>query len=176
MDVTGRDIAALLNPRLALLVTCCDKAGKPNVLSVIWHTPLSHEPPLVGISLGLNRYSRPLISGTGEFVLNVIGQSFQTAVQVCGNNTGKNCDKIQLSGLKLEPALSVRPPIIAGCLGYLECRVVNKVECGDHELFVGRVLHAVARSGCFSNGWDPVRSDELLCLHRDHMGRFVSLK
>ena len=72
--ITGREIAALLNPRLAVLVTCCDLAGEPNVFTVAWQTPLSHRPPLVGISVGCTRYSHRLISDTGEFVVNIVGR------------------------------------------------------------------------------------------------------
>jgi hypothetical protein len=57
LDVKGRDIAALLNPRPVVLITCCDRAGMPNVLSVAWTTPVSHEPPIIAVSIAPNRYS-----------------------------------------------------------------------------------------------------------------------
>lgn len=173
MEITGRAIAALLNPRPAVLVTSCDSAGKPNVLTMIWLTPLSHDPPLVGVSIGLTRLSHALVQATGEFVVNVVGQSYVDAVRVCGTHSGSDCDKIGLAQLQLAPARCVRPPVVLGALARLECRVVNEVPAGDHTLFIGSVVYAAARDGCFSNEWDPARGDVLLCLQRDHFGAFA---
>ncbi len=173
MEIAPNEFAALLNPRPAVLVTCCDAVGKPNVLTMIWLTPLSHEPPLVGISIGVTRLSHAMVKATGEFVINVVGQSFLDAVRVCGNHSGSVCDKITLAHLQLAPARCVRPPVVEGALAYLECRVVSSVLAGDHTLFIGRVLYAAALDGCFSKEWHPARGDVLVCLQRDHFGRFV---
>ncbi len=173
MEITQNEFAALLNPRPAVLVTCCDAAGTPNVLTMIWLTPLSHDPPLVGISIGLTRMSHALVEDTGEFVINVVGQSFVDAIRICGNHSGSECDKIALAQLQLAPARCVRPPVIQGALARLECRVVNSIPAGDHTLFVGRVVYAAARDGCFAKEWHPARGDVLVCMQRDHFGRFV---
>lgn len=174
MEINPNEFAALLNPRPAVLVTCCDSEGKPNVLTLIWLTPLSHDPPLVGISVGLTRFSRAMVKATGEFVINVVGQDFVAAVRTCGNNSGYDCDKISLAHLQLAPARLVGPPVILGALAWLECRVVDEVSAGDHTLFIGRVVHAAARDGCFSKEWDLDRGDVLLCLQRDHFGAFAA--
>lgn len=173
-QIAGRAVAALLNPRPALLVTCCDLEGSPNVLTVAWHTPLSHDPPLVGISIGLDRFSHELIRAVGEFVLNVVGQSFRVAVEVCGNQSGREIDKIELAQLQLAPAHCVRPPVIVDALGHLECRVVNELACGDHTFWVGRVLYAEAQTGAFADEWDLERGDVLLCRQRTHFGRCMA--
>ena len=172
--IRGREIAALLNPRPVVLVTCCDAEGKPNVFSLAWHTPLSHDPALVGISIGRSHYSHSLIQATGEFVINIVGQGLLNAVVVCGNHSGADGDKSTLADLKLERARWVQAPLIADALGYLECRVAQEVSCGDHTLFVGHVIDAVARPDCFSDEWDLIRGDVLLCRQRDHFGHCVA--
>ena len=93
--IQGRAIAALLNPRPAVLVTCCDGKGKPNVLSIAWHTPLCHNPPMLGISIDHRRYSHNLIDHSGEFVINVVSQAFLPAIELCGNQSGQSMDKFQ---------------------------------------------------------------------------------
>lgn len=169
--VTGRDISALLNPRPVVLVTCCDSAGTPNVMSAAWLTPISHDPPIVGISIGLNRHSHHLIEQTGEFVLNIVGHAFEEAVTLCGNCSGASSDKILQAGLRLQNSHSVHPPRIAGALGYLECRVIQKLDCGDHSLFVASVAYAEACDDCFSGVWQEASGDVLLCCQRDKFGR-----
>jgi flavin reductase (DIM6/NTAB) family NADH-FMN oxidoreductase RutF len=173
LTITGGSTSRLLNPRAAVLVTCCEQTGKANAISVAWHTPLSHDPPLVGISIGLTRYSHELITATGEYVINVVGQDMQAAVEFCGEHSGRDCDKLALASLELRPARHLRSPVLAGALGHLECRVEQEVLTGDHTFFVGRVLTAEVRSDCFDKAWVPGSGDVLLCLRLDGYGRFV---
>jgi flavin reductase (DIM6/NTAB) family NADH-FMN oxidoreductase RutF len=168
-EVCGHEIAALLNPRLAVLVSCCDQTGKPNILSVAWHSPLSHEPPLVGIAIHHRRYSHDLIQAEHEFVVNVVGMAFEGAVQICGSYSGASIDKAKLAGLSFSPARTVRPPYLSSALGHLECRVWGEVPAGDHTLFIGQVLFAEALEACFDTCWDPPNADVLLCLQRDRL-------
>lgn len=172
--ITGREISALLNPRLAVLVTCCDGNGKPNVLTVVWHTPLSHVPPLVGISIRQSHYSHELIRSEGEFVVNVIGQSLQKAAMICGAYTGEINNKLEIAKLETYATECVRPPLLAQAIGWLECRLVEQVAAGDHTFFIGRVLLARAREECFDLAWKS-QDDQtaLLCLQRDRFGSFL---
>ena len=175
--VTGREIAALLNPRLAVLVTCCDAYGKPNVLTVAWQTPLSHTPPLLGISVCHTRYSHRLIQNQGEFVVNVVGEDLRKAVEVCGTYSGEMDDKLAITGLKTFEAKTVMPPVLEDACGVLECRVVDAVETGDHTLFVGEVLQAQACEEQFSFAWEQgTDSPVLLCLQRNRYGVFAESK
>jgi flavin reductase (DIM6/NTAB) family NADH-FMN oxidoreductase RutF len=171
--IEGREIAALLNPRAAVLVTCCDGQGAPNVLAVAWHTPLSHNPPLVGVSIDNRHYSHQLICQTGEFALNVVPMAFQAAVEFCGLHHGRDMDKLQAAGLAVLPAGRIRPPLIAGALAHLECSLVDQVHTGDHTFFIGKVVYAEARTDCFRDAWQPVRGDVLLCLQRDRYVTWV---
>jgi len=174
-QIKNRNFSRLLNPRPALLVTCCDNDGKPNVLSVAWHSPLSISPPLVGISIAPTRYSHDLIASTGEYVINVVGSEMRSVVDFCGNKSGREIDKITQSSLRIQPASMVRPPILSDSLGYLECRVENAVVVGDHTWFVGIVLYAAARKEIFSDTWDADRSKVLLYLKLDQYGYFKNL-
>lgn len=171
--ISGGACSRLLNPRPAVLVTCIDQSGKPNAISVAWHTSLSHEPPLVGISIGLTRYSHELITSTGEYVINVVGQDMQPAVEFCGEHSGRDCDKIPQAGLQLRPARFLKTPILEAALGHLECQVEQEVPAGDHTFFVAKVLHAEVRSDCFDKAWVPGSGDVLLFLRHNHYGRFV---
>jgi flavin reductase (DIM6/NTAB) family NADH-FMN oxidoreductase RutF len=171
VNVKGRDIAALLNPRPVALITCCDKAGQPNVLSVTWTMPVSHEPPIIAISVAPSRHSHALLLETNEFVLNIVGQSFIDAVETCGNCSGASTNKVAEAGLRTEKSLCVWPPRIVGALGYLECRVAKRLTVGDHSLFLANVLQAEAVAEAFSGVWDTGNGDVLLCRQRDQFGR-----
>jgi flavin reductase (DIM6/NTAB) family NADH-FMN oxidoreductase RutF len=171
VNVTGRDIAALLNPRPVALITCCDKNGQPNVLSVTWTMPVSHEPPIIAVSIAPSRYSYSLLLESGEFVLNIVGQSFLRAVETCGSCSGKSADKFAMAGLHTEKSHCVRPPRIAGALGYLECHIEERRTVGDHSLFLAKVLQAEAVEKAFDGVWDTEDGDVLLCRQRNQFGR-----
>ena len=171
--VTGSDISALLHPRLAVLVTCCDSKGSPNVLTIGWHTPLSHDPPLLGISVAPMRYSHKLIQETGVFAVNVMGLSEVEAARICGSLTGELDDKFAIANLDTHLASKISVPVLDDALGVLECRLENQVEVGDHTLFIGRVLHAQVNPIYFSQGWVANREGgALLCVHHDRYATF----
>ena len=44
-------------PMSTVLVTCNDNYGKTNIVTVAWHTTISKDPSLYGISLANKRYS-----------------------------------------------------------------------------------------------------------------------
>ena len=171
-QIKGREIAVLLNPRPAVLVTCCDRAGSANVLSVAWQTPLSHDPPMLGVSITSRRFSHHMIVETGEFAINVVEHGMREAVVYCGTVSGRDEDKLSKAGLKLLPAHSIRPPLIEAALAHLECQLVEQIETGDHTFFVGRVVYAEAKTKSFSDSWDPTSGEALLCMRSDRYCRW----
>jgi flavin reductase (DIM6/NTAB) family NADH-FMN oxidoreductase RutF len=94
-------------------------------------------------------------------------------VLFCGRNSGRDVDKFPATGFNSVPAQHVRPPIIKECLAYLECRVVQEVEAGDHHLVIAEVLAAYTRPGVLAEDgmYELDRVDPLL-----HLGsnRFTS--
>lgn len=155
-EVSKDLIYRLLHPRQVVLVTCADERGKPNLLPVAWSTPLSFDPPLVGVSIGKNRYSHGLISRTKEFAISVPPSSLLEKVKGCGKLSGKECDKFGEVGLTPQPSRRLRAPVVREGIAHLECRVVKEVEVGDHTLFVGEVVEAYADERCFDGEkFDP---------------------
>jgi len=158
----------LLNPRLALLVTCCDTKGESNVLTIAWHTPLSHHPPLLGISVGITRYSHQLIESTGEFAVNILGASMVNAVRICGEYSGELDDKFTIAKLETRLAEQISVPVLRDALAILECKLYDQVPVGDHTLFIGEVVHVSVREGIYDHGWSLDREDSpLLFSHSD---------
>lgn len=170
--VEGRGIAALLHPRPVYLISACGPDGITNVATVAWVTPLSHTPPLVGLSVRPSSRTGTLIAESGEFVVNVVDTSMCSAVRYCGNAANSGTDKAAALGLELVRAEEVAPPRLGAALGWLECRVERRIEVGDHALFVARVLVACAREG-FDDAWDPESAPVLQCLAHDRFGRLT---
>ncbi len=132
----------LLHPYNALLVSCCDDEGRPNIIAIAWLIPVSVRPPLVGMSIGPARHSYALIKATGEFVINVAPYDIAEQVLTCGRVSGRSADKFAITGLTAGQAMHVRPPIIEECTAHVECRVVQDIEAGDHHFVIAEVLAA----------------------------------
>ncbi|MDN5346661.1 MAG: hypothetical protein PWP65_225 [Clostridia bacterium] len=143
----------LLNPGCVVLVTAAYQ-GRRNVMTLAWQTPLSSRPPLVGIAVAVSHFTHELIAASGEFALNIPGPNLLTAVQRCGKISGRDRDKFEETGLTPVQARKVGVPLIAECLGHLECRVVESYKTGDHTFFVGEALAAGAEEGLFSDHWE----------------------
>ena len=144
----------LLHPRHVVLVSCVDKAGKANVITLAWSMPVSISPPIVAMSIAPKRYSHRLIEETKEFVVNVPTMDIVQETLFCGRRSGKTHDKFKETRLTTMPAKMVQPPIIKECVAHLECKLDQQITVGDHTLFIGSVLTAYADEGIFDKKFD----------------------
>jgi len=140
----------LLHPRHTVLVTCIDKAGKANIITLAWTMPTSIDPPLVVMSIAPKRLSHRMIVETGEFVINVPTMEIVKETLFCGRISGTECNKFKKTRLTPMPAKKVRSPIIKECVAHLECKLVQQITTGDHTLFVGEILAAYVNRGVFT--------------------------
>ncbi len=130
-----------LYPIPVVLVTCLDKAGQPNVMTVSWAGTVASTPPCLAIGVRPYRYSHAAIEEQGEFVVNIPHRELLSAVDYCGRvSRHRTSDKFAETGLTPVPASQVAPPLIAECPVNIECRLVHSLELGSHTLFVGQIL------------------------------------
>jgi flavin reductase (DIM6/NTAB) family NADH-FMN oxidoreductase RutF len=144
----------LLHPRLVVLLSCVDKAGKANAITLAWSMPVSINPPMVAVSIAPKRFSHQLIEETKEFVINIPTIDIVQETLFCGRRSGRIYDKFKETRLITLPAKMVKPPIIKECVAHLECRLEEQITVGDHTLFIGRVLTAYANEGVFDKKFD----------------------
>jgi len=143
-----------LHPRHTVLVTCVNKTGKANIITLAWSMPTSINPPLVVLSIAPKRLSYRMIEKTGEFVINVPTMKIVRQTLFCGRISGVKCDKFKEAPLSAAPAKKVRSPIIKECIAHLECKLVQTIPTGDHTLFVGEVVAAYVNRGLFNKTFD----------------------
>ncbi len=103
---------------------------------------VSLEPPLVLVSLSTDRSTTNLIAETGWYGVNVLG-----AHQAGLSERFAFTDQAQrFDGVDWAPGPS-GTPLLAGTIGALECEVVEMVAAGDHQVIIGRVMHAATSEG-----------------------------
>ncbi len=156
-EVSLKQFHRIINHGSVMLVTSQIEGGVPNIMAVAWTMPINLVPPLVGISIARSHYSHQLISERGEFVLNVPSSSIVSKVMVCGKISGREANKFEKAELTPVSSEKILPPRIQECIGHLECRVEQRVEVGDHVLFIGQVLKAWAEENLFDGVWQVDR-------------------
>ena len=159
-------IHRLLAPGPVVLVTATLR-GRSDLTTAAWVTPLSGDPPLVGVALRPSTLIHELIRRTEEFTINVPPAHLAREVHYCGTVSGADQDKWVVTGLHATSARQVEAPWVEECVAHLECGLVNRVPTGDHELFIGQVLGAWADPAAFTDGWQP-EQDLAHLLH--HLG------
>jgi flavin reductase (DIM6/NTAB) family NADH-FMN oxidoreductase RutF len=137
---------AFVFPNPVALVTVADGAGS-NIITIAWLGMACSDPVTITIAVRPSRHSHELLARAGEFAANIPGRDLLHQTDHCGVVSGRDHDKWDEAGLTPEPALHVSAPLIRECPYALECQVVETLELGSHDLFVGRVLaaHAEAR-------------------------------
>lgn len=131
--------STILNPVPAVMVTCADSAGKPNIITLAWAGTVNSEPPMVSISVRKERYSYNLIKERGEFVINLTTEKLAYAADYCGVKSGRDTDKFLQMNLTPEKASKVNVPIIKESPVNIECVVKNVLELGSHHMFIAEV-------------------------------------
>ncbi len=144
----------LLYPRHVVLVSCSDKTGKTNIITLAWAMPASIRPPMLIVGIAPKRYSHELIEETEEFVVNIPTMDIVKETLFCGRRTGRTYNKFEETGLTPLPAKTVKPQIIKECVAHLECELHQQITTGDHTLFIGEVLAAYADEGTFIGKYD----------------------
>lgn len=117
--VSASSAYRLLHPKLAVLLTCGDREGKANIITLAWTMPVSMKPPLVAVSIAPRRHSHGIIEETKEFVINIPTMKIVKETLFCGRRSGRDTDKFKETKLTSLPAKTVRAPIIKECIAHL---------------------------------------------------------
>ncbi|MEW9900441.1 flavin reductase family protein [Chitinivorax sp. PXF-14] len=142
----------LLNHGPTTLVSTAH-GGRRNVMAASWSMPLDFSPPRVVVVIDSRTLTRELVEASGEFALNIPPRSLAAQTVAAGSDSGRHRDKFDHLGLAVAPASQVSAPLIVGCVGWLECRVIQEVHNEQrYDLFIAEVVAAWADPTVFSNG------------------------
>ena len=141
------NVYRLIEPGPVVLLTTADK-GRPNVMTLAWHTMLDFEPPLIGCVVSERNYSFKALLKTKACVINIPTRELGKAVAGCGNTSGRDTDKFTRFGLTVKPAKTVPAPLIGECFASLECKVADTRMVRRYNLFVLEVVKAWMDPAC----------------------------
>ena len=131
----------MLYPVPAVLVSCRDKEGNDNLLTIAWAGTICSDPAMVSISIRKSRHSYNMIKESGEFVINLTTRATTFATDYCGVKSGAKEDKWTTSKLTKGEAEVVNAPIVVESPVNIECKVKDILELGSHDMFIAEVVN-----------------------------------
>lgn len=121
------------------LLTGENANGDVAAATVNWVTQASFEPPLVAIGVKTDSLAHSVIKETGVFALNMLGKAGQGTAFTFFKSHTRDGDSIGGETFKKGKTGS---PIFDSAFAYIDCKLVDTVEKGDHSVFVGEVIDA----------------------------------
>jgi flavin reductase (DIM6/NTAB) family NADH-FMN oxidoreductase RutF len=139
MNTDAKKTALRMIPYGLYVLTGESKDGRVAAATVNWVTQASFNPPLVAVGVKVDSGAHAIIKEAGAFALNVLvkGQNgvaftFFKSLEREGDTIGGEAFSRGKTGA----------PIFAKAAAFVECKLVDTVEKGDHSLFVGEVVEA----------------------------------
>ncbi|MAV34114.1 MAG: hypothetical protein CMJ59_01530 [Planctomycetaceae bacterium] len=120
-------------------------------------TSLSLDPPLVLLCVAREAQSHAKFTEAGFFALNILSADQQTI-----------SDRFAFKGPKdfsdLETTVAeTGAPVLTDALGWVDCRIVDTVTAGDHDMFIGEIVAGAAKDGqpllYFAGGYSHLAAD-----------------
>jgi flavin reductase (DIM6/NTAB) family NADH-FMN oxidoreductase RutF len=127
---------------------------RPNIVTIAWAGTVCSDPPMLSVSIRKSRHSHKLITATGEFVVNLVGEDLAHACDYCGVRSGADEDKFSACGLTAITANGLQyAPAIAESPLYLSCVLRQTIVLGSHDMFIAEIVSvSVDRRLLDSNG------------------------
>ncbi len=138
--VTDDQALARRFPEQIAIATAKDAQGKYNPITLGWTMLTSHDPLMMAIAVGRQRYSAEVIRKAGAFVLTFPSEQQAAEALFHGTKSGREMDKLKEAGTKTQPATKIDGVLFADAVANFECELVSEHETGDHVIFVGRVV------------------------------------
>ena len=138
MSTVDPDLFRALLRRQASTVTVVTAPGDPPAgFTATSFTSVSLRPPLVSFCLGRTASSWPTVARADHVAVHLLGQAQQELAHTFATS---GVDRFAApTEWRLGP---YRVPVLAGTLGWLLCRVVQRVAAGDHTVVVAEPLLA----------------------------------
>jgi flavin reductase (DIM6/NTAB) family NADH-FMN oxidoreductase RutF len=159
-----------VGPRPIALASTVSLDGRRNLAPFSFFNAFGSNPPMIGFAPnrrgrdGTVKHTYLNATATGEFVIAAVSWAMVQQMNIASAEYPEGEDEFGKSGLTPEPALRVRPALVAEAPFQMECRLQQVLELGSGPgsglLLLGEVLAFHAREDCFREGLlDPDRLD-----------------
>jgi flavin reductase (DIM6/NTAB) family NADH-FMN oxidoreductase RutF len=176
-DVDLAHASRLVNHGPTVLVSSAH-GGRRNLMAAAWSMPVEFTPPRIAVVIDKATYTRELVEASGAFSLSLPCPALADLTWTVGSVSGRDPAEDKFARYAIDafdgPVLGL--PWIAGCVAWLECRVIPEPHAQQaYDTFFGEVLAAQADSRVFDAGRWTMTADNaaLHTIHHVGTGRFV---
>lgn len=117
------------------IVTTTLPSGEPWAMTANSFTSISLDPPIVLVSVSHGLTTNEAIRRTGAFAVNILRSD---QIELARRYSQRERPPNQFGDVTLLQSVT-GTPILEGCLGWVDCRLVDQSEQGDHTVFYGGV-------------------------------------
>jgi len=112
--------------------------GEYCVSTITWVSQASFQPPMISVCIKRNSASYEIVKKRGEFILHLLGDNQKELASTFFKPTIFENEKLNGQEFSLENNL----PLLKDIPAYIQCKVVEILENGDHPLFLAEVVDA----------------------------------
>ncbi len=127
-------------PLPVAMISTVSASGIRNIAPYGCLMPILRPLDLVAVASAHRRDTLVNIRATGEFVVNLAGVDMADAVIPTARFSPPEADEFELAGLTARPSVEIAAPGIAGCYGWMECRLDKLYEEKAYVLIIGKVV------------------------------------
>jgi len=132
------DPNALHNLSYGMYIVSSAKGGKFNGQIANTVFQITSEPATVAISINKQNLTHDFIESSSIFSMSVLDESTPLPfIGKFGFRSGKTEDKFK--DIKFEVSKSGCPIVLENTIAYIEAKVIEKLDCGTHTLFLGEM-------------------------------------
>ena len=146
-DLDPADVGPLLGGLSAPLAAISTRVGEiSNAQIAVAITAASIVPqrPRLIVQIYHTNYTHGLIASAGVLAINFLETSQLPLIWELGMRSGRDGDKLE--GVSYTTG-ATGSPLLEGCYGFLDCRVVNAMDGGDMTAFLVEVVAARTNDG-----------------------------
>ena len=137
MDANVKKTVLRMIPYGLYVLTAEGRDGAVAAATVNWVTQASFNPPLVVVGVKTDSGAHAVIKDSGAFALNVLGKGQQAMAFTFFKPAQREGQRV--SGESFRKG-TTGAPILEAVPAWIECRLTDTVERGDHSIFVGEVV------------------------------------
>ena len=124
------------------VVTTRDEQGTPWGLTVSAFSSISLDPPLCMVAIDHHAGSFPVFKAARALAVNILSDRQES---LSNRFASRQPDKFE--GLPWNEGSTFGCPILPECLANCEAEIVQRVETGDHDIFVARLCSVTVADG-----------------------------
>jgi flavin reductase (DIM6/NTAB) family NADH-FMN oxidoreductase RutF len=125
------------------VMTAMGPGGTPAASTLTWISQCSFHPPLVMIAIQKTSQMHEAVEASGGLAVNLLGDGQKDIAKAFFRAPA--ADAGRFGDYRYEPGPITGAPLLTDLPAWLEARVTDRVERGDHTVFVAEVVGAGVR-------------------------------